>query len=88
MQSLHESLPWGAPQWIRKEQSRQMRLLHGSGGPGHGARLRGQVRDQVFALRQTRSHDRRAQERHAKAMAAMATEVTLRQPVAGPKAKP
>jgi len=27
-------------------------------------------------------------ERHAKAMAAMATEVTLRQPVAGPKAKP
>jgi Fe-S-cluster-containing dehydrogenase component len=27
-------------------------------------------------------------ERHAKAMAAMAAEVTLRQPVAGPKAKP
>jgi Fe-S-cluster-containing dehydrogenase component len=27
-------------------------------------------------------------ERHAKAMAAMATEVTLRQPVSGPKAKP
>jgi Fe-S-cluster-containing dehydrogenase component len=27
-------------------------------------------------------------ERHAKAMAAMATEVTLRQPVAGPKARP
>jgi hypothetical protein len=27
-------------------------------------------------------------ERHAKAMAAMATEVTLRQPLSGPKIKP
>jgi Fe-S-cluster-containing dehydrogenase component len=81
--------PWGAPQWD-SEKGKVVKCDYCMDRVDQGlepACVAKCVTKCLYFGKPAQMVDVR-RERHAKAMAAMAAEVTLRQPVAGPKAKP
>jgi len=81
--------PWGAPQWD-PEKGKVVKCDYCMDRVDQGlepACVAKCVTKCLYFGKPAQMVDVR-RERHAKAMAAMAAEVTLRQPVAGPKAKP